>query len=231
MQLPVTVGTEVQMRDTRVVEGIVCRDGTYDDGVAREIRGTYGWMEVAGRRVLDIGGNIGAYARWAIDHGASSVRTIEPEMSNYRCLTENVRLRPDQTGCLVCCSRALVAAEAADSAEIWLSPTGKNPGNTSSVKYRGRVSQGGIPQLAFRDLLQQEVPDVLKIDVEGAEYGFLTEPLPEHVRQCTIELHLTRPEWRSEAAPRIASLFKDWECVRAPRLEGGHWQTIGAWRR
>lgn len=127
-------------------------------------------------------------------------------------------------------SRALVAAEAGVG-EIWLSPTGKNPGNTSSVKYRGRISQGEIPQLSFSELLEEEQPDVLKIDVEGAEYGFFTEPLPDCVRQCTMEIHLTRPEWRSGAGPRIASYFKSWEVVREPIFAGGHWQTIGAWRR
>lgn len=247
MQLPVTVGTDVQMRDTRVVKGVICRDGTYDDFVAKEISGTYGWMTVEGRRVLDIGGNIGAYARWALDNGAAHVRSIEPEVSNFICLQHNTvpdggrRPKSHQTsgvaestqsanGQMMVASRALVAEEAGVG-EIWLSPTGKNPGNTSSVRYRGRTSQGEIPQLSFRSLLDEERPDVLKIDVEGAEYGFFREALPDCVRQVTIELHLTRPEWRNMEAPRIISLFEGWECHREPRLVGGHWQTIGAWSR
>lgn len=230
MQLPVTVGTTVEMRDTSVVRGIICRAGTYDDFVAREIEGTYGWMDVQGRRVLDIGGNIGAYARWALDHGASRVVTIEPEVSNFECLMANaLPMVPPRAEVIP--HRALVGVEAGVG-EIWLSPTGKNPGNTSSVKYRGRISQGEIAQLSFRTLLDEERPDVLKIDVEGAEYDFFhTAPLPDCVRQVTMEIHLTRPEWRSEKAPNIVRAFSGWECVRAPRLEGGHWQTIGAWRR
>ncbi len=231
MQLPVTVGAVAEMRDTRVVRDIICREGTYDDFVAREIETTYGWMDVRGRRVLDIGGNIGAYARWAISHGASHVRTIEPEESNYLCLCANVKLRPDEIGIAVCASRALVAAESG-MGEIWLSPTGKNPGNTSSVKYRGRVSQGSIPMISFTELLESERPDVLKIDVEGAEYDFFhTAPLPDSVRQVTMEIHLSRPHWRAKDGPAIAETFRDWECVTAPKFEGGHWQTIGAWRR
>jgi hypothetical protein len=214
MQLPVTLGTTVEMRGVREVLGIFCRDGTYDDFVSKEIEPTYGWMDVAGKTVMDIGGNIGAYARWAALHGAARVNT--GEFASHGC--DMVQLR--------------AAVGTTDgTTEIWLSPTGKNPGNTSSVKYRGRVSQGNIPQLAFRQVLEEHEPDVLKIDVEGAEYGFLTGTLPGCVQQCTIEIHLSRPDWRQRLGPQIAALFSDWECVRAPRFEGGHWQTIGAWRR
>lgn len=234
MQLPVTLGTATELRNTREVLGITCREGTLDDFVAREISSTYGWMDVAGKRVLDIGGNIGAYARWALVHGAAHVRSIEPEASNYVCLGHNTRLASlpmAETIHSMCSSRALVAAESGVG-EIWLSPTGKNPGNTSSVKYRGRVSQGEIPMLAFGELLAEEEPDVLKIDVEGAEYDFFhTAPLPDCVRQVTMEIHLSRPHWREKDGPAIAATFADWDCVRAPKFEGGHWQTIGAWRR
>lgn len=225
MQLPVTLGTTVEMRDTREVLGVICRDGTYDDFVAKEIGPTYGWMDVVDKTVLDIGGNIGAFAIWAASQGASHVVSFEPEESNFKCLQANAAefdvVEP---------VRAAVGTEEGTT-EIWLSPTGKNPGNTSSVKYRGRVSQGSIPQVPFRGLLEEFRPEVVKIDVEGAEYGFLTEPLPECVRAVTIEIHLSRPEWRQTEGPRVAALFRDWECVRAPKFEGGHWQTIGAWRR
>jgi len=232
MQLPVTLGTETEMRNTREVLGVICREGTLDDFVAKEIASTYGWMDVRGLRVLDIGGNIGAYARWALDHGASSVWSIEPEASNFACLGQNTRVQlgENQGLQIMQSSRALVAAESGVG-EIWLSPTGKNPGNTSSVKYRGRVSQGEIPMLSFREVLEF-MPDVLKIDVEGAEYDFFsTAPLPDCVRQVTMEIHLSRPHWRTTDGPAIAARFADWECVRAPKFEGGHWQTIGAWRR
>lgn len=225
MQLPVTLGTSVEQRDTREVLGVICREGTYDDFVAKEIEPTYGWMVVEGHTVLDIGGNIGAFARHAALRGAAGVITVEPEASNYACLLANT-----MEFASVHAIRAAVGTEEGKT-EIWLSPTGKNPGNTSSVKYRGRVSQGEIDLVPFRGLLAEFRPGVLKIDVEGAEYGFLTEPLPEYVRQCTIEIHLSRPEWRQKLGPQIASLFDDWECVRAPKFEGGHWQTIGAWRR
>lgn len=225
MQLPVTVGAATQMRETREVLGVICREGTYDDFVAKEIEPTYGWMPCDGAVVVDIGGNIGAFARWAALHGASRVVTIEPEESNYACLLANTRELP-----VVDPYRAAVGV-GAGTTEIWLSPTGKNPGNTSSVKYRGRISQGEIAQLDYRYVLEVNRPSVLKIDVEGAEYGFVRDPLPDYVRAVTIEIHLSRPEWRSTEGPRIAALFSDWECVRAPKFEGGHWQTIGAWRR
>jgi FkbM family methyltransferase len=225
MQLPVTLGTSVEQRETREVLGIICRDGTYDDFVAKEIEPTYGWMNCQDEVVLDIGGNIGAFARWAALHGAHRVVTIEPEDSNFECLLANTR---DQEA--VQAIRGAVGTEDGTT-EIWLSPTGKNPGNTSSVKYRGRVSQGSIPALAFSRILEQNEPGVVKIDVEGAEYGFLTAPLPDFVRQCTIEIHLSRPEWRQKLGPQIASFFDGWETVRAPKFEGGHWQTIGAWKR
>lgn len=227
MQLPVTIGTETEIRECTLRADIWCRAGTYDEFVVREIIPTYGWMPVACRRVMDIGGNIGAFAAWAASAGAEHVVTVEPELSNYRTLLENTR-QHERIEAL----RAMVGSETMLGAgEIWLSPTGKNPGNTSSVHMRGRTGQTGIDILGFMDIMEEYEPEVLKIDVEGAEYDFLTSPLPDHVRYLTMEIHLSRPVWRQEKGPAVAALFSSWECVRAPKFEGGHWNTIGAWKR
>lgn len=226
LQLPLTGGTQTVLRPTHKVKGLVCRAETYDAFVAREIEPTYGWMTVRDRVVLDIGANIGGYTRWALDHGAASVVAIEPGPCNFACLQVNAA-DPDGRANL----HHAAVGRYAGVVDIWVSPAGKNPANTSTVPFRGRLSAATVPRLAFDDLLDAVRPAVLKIDVEGAEYDFLHGPLPEYVQEVTMELHFTRADWRATEAPRLISYFAGWECVRAPVCTGSRWFTVGAWRR
>ena len=222
--LPVTQGGLVQQCATTRVSGVLCRDGTYDASIVKSVRSEYGWMSVRGKTVLDIGGNIGAYARLAAELGAKKVISVEPEESNFSCLLANTRDLP-----CIAPIRGIVGPKKGVGS-VYISESGKNPGNTSSVPMRGRTHKGGISVVAFDDLLREHAPAVIKIDCEGAEYEFLTKPLPAYVQEVTIELHLSRASWRT-AAENIKSLFAGWEVVTLPRLEGASWHTIGAWRR
>jgi len=59
----------------------------------------------------------------------------------------------------------------------------------SSLKHGDSTRQIEVPALPLSRLLNEHQPNVLAIDVEGAEGLFLNEALPESVRKVLIEIH------------------------------------------
>ncbi len=202
--------------------GILCRTDTYDAQVVNELR-SYTWLDVKGKAVLDIGANIGVFTRWAVENCARSVVAVEPEANNFELLEAN-------TSPVVTRIQAAVTYKGDKPVSLYLSESGKNPGNTSTVHFQGRAERT-VQAVGFKALLRQYRPSVLKIDCEGAEYEFLRDPLPAHVKQVAMELHLNKRGWRATEAQKLINLFKGWECVVQPTIGEANWHTLAGWRR
>lgn len=198
------------------------REGTYDSYILKEIARTYGWMDVKDKVVMDIGACFGAASVFFADAGAEQVYAFEPEPDNYNLLIENVGSRK------IMCYNAAISDKNGEIS-FYVNEEGINKGSHTMRPTRGR-KEIKVQSISFDKQLKLHKPEVLKIDCEGAEYTFLTKPLPDFVKQVTIELHRTNKEY-IEKARELVRLFDNWECVKEPKLEGGHWQTIGAWRR
>ena len=69
------------------------------------------------------------------------------------------------------------------------------------------------------------------MDCEGSEYDLLVKPLPDFVKKITIEIHLSRKEWKEEKAKKIIKLFDAWQVHKQPIIGERNWNTIGAWYR
>lgn len=198
------------------------REGTYDDYIVKEISRTYGWMDVEDKVVMDIGACFGAAACFFADAGAKHVVAYEPEPDNFHLLIDNVENRN------VACYNVGIS-DKEETISFYVNAEGINKGSHTMRLTRGR-KEIKIDTLSFDQQLKLHKPEVLKIDCEGAEYTFLTKPLPDFVKQVTLEIHRTNKEY-IEKARELVKLFDGWECVKEPKLDGGHWQTIGAWRR
>ncbi len=205
--------------------GIKCRKDTYDSYVVNEISRSYGMLDVKGKTVFDVGANIGAFTVWASNQGASLVVAFEPEPYNFEMLQLNVfELKSYATHQI-----ALTTGDD-NNAELWIAPSGKNPGNSSLTQRRGRipvrVSTGN-----FYYMLEQYRPEIIKMDVEGAEFDLLEYGLPDYVKQIAMEVHLNDRDL-FDAAPGLLTQFKNWECIKEPVLDNDRlWQTLGAWKR
>ena len=198
------------------------REGTYDSYIVKEIARTYGWMDVKGKVVMDIGACFGAASVYFADAGAKDVIAYEPEPENYELLVHNVfdyKVTPHH----------LAVSDSEGEISFYVNENGINKGSHTMRPTRGR-KEIRVPTISFDFILKTHQPEVLKIDCEGAEYTFLTKPLPDFVKQVTLEIHRTNKEY-IEKAHELVKLFDGWECVKEPKLDGGHWQTIGAWRR
>ncbi len=221
----VMVKGEYQEREVYEHRGIQCRKDTYDSYVVNEIQRSYGMLDVKGKVVFDIGANIGAFTVWASKQGADLVVAFEPEPYNFEMLQLNVfELKSYATH--------KIALTTGDDANVvlWIAPSGKNPGNSSLIQRRGRtpveVATGN-----FYFMLERYKPEVIKMDVEGAEFDLLEYGLPDYVKQIAMEIHLN-DSILFVNAPGLLAQFKDWECVKEPVLNNPKlWQTLGAWKR
>jgi FkbM family methyltransferase len=153
--------------------------------------------------VYDIGANIGLYSRFLVHCcGASTVYAFEPMENNRHLLKKNLELG----GCTSRVSVVPIALGNADgTCEFQVDDLSSNSGTLDAVTH-GKPSasraQYGLPPRTVRvsvarlDSLEKShgisTPDVIKLDVEGAE-AFVLEGgksvLSRHPCRLVIELH------------------------------------------
>lgn len=113
--------------------------------------------------VLDLGANIGALTLWATAAGATLVRAVEPEPSNFAQLTRNINANPHLAPRI---EALQVAAGVPGTVNIktrddWPAGAWTGPG-------------AGISSVPLSELLDGMGDSVtVKIDIEGAEYALL----------------------------------------------------------
>ena len=158
--------------------------------------------------VLDVGGNIGAFAvNAALQACQGRVISVEPVQENFALLVQNVGLNRLQNVIPV---HAAVLCERG-SATVFLSPEG-----TGSHSVYADVS--GPPRGAQRvgvvtlpDLFEQHRLDVchfLKLDCEGAEYEILyglPRPYFSRIEKLAIEYHARAGEAKRRQADGLVA--------------------------
>lgn len=203
--------------------GIVYRDGTADKRTLTEIPRSYGWLDVKGKTVLDIGAHIGGFSKWACDADAAQVVSVEPDPCNFELLTVNA---PDAKHI-----RSAVVGENTGPVHLYYTKRGFSHGMNSTKKFRGRSSIE-VHAIEFNMLLSTFHPSVIKVDCEGAEYDFLRgDQLPEYVTEVAAEIHFSKHEWRDILGPKLIKSFDGWEVVTKPVIGLYNWTTIAGWRR
>lgn len=154
------------------------------------------------KSVLDIGGHIGWFTRYSLQKlGAEKVVTVEPFPSSLDVLTRN--FGEDR--------RVTIIGKAAgrdDTSTVSIQVNVKYPGNNRTdrrVRGRPEVRVGTVD---FHALLSATRPDLLKIDIEGAEYSLELSPLPDSVKSIAIEYHQYDDEML-EGQRRIHGFFME----------------------
>jgi FkbM family methyltransferase len=200
------------------------RPDTYDKFIVDEMR-TYSLLPIPhGAIVLDVGGNIGAFARYALlERLAGEVISIEPEPENFRLMvknTHNLKVTNIQA-----------AATYNQSSSIYLYVNGKtNKALHSTVPTRGR-DKIEVPTRPLINMLQEFKPSVMKIDVEGAEYDLLQTKIPKYIKHVAVEWHLTKASHREEAIQYHAALMSEFDSPKEPDFTTGAWTQMGIYTR
>jgi FkbM family methyltransferase len=209
------------------------RVGTYDQYVMKEINRSYGKLDVEGRVVLDIGANIGCFTCWALQRKAMRVISLEPEVNNFKMLQLNASRFDTDDLYPYHLYNAGLSSDTTGNSTLYLSPTGKNPGNSSTTPRRGRVE---VPiSLMSVDTLKSKHPviDVAKIDCEGAEYDFI-EPLIKaypDLRQVALEIHINGFGLDKAEELHRFMLSQGFTPKVPPRLQDNLWQTLATYER
>jgi FkbM family methyltransferase len=143
----------------------------------------------AARFVVDVGAHVGSFALWAAGAAPCRVHAFEPNPSTFDLLRRNLAADPDRLRC----TRAAVAATAGprrlglaeDSAANSIDPeraAAAGSGVTvDSITLGEALERAGFPRV-----------DVLKMDIEGAEYEVLDGLAPralDGVRTIVLECH------------------------------------------
>jgi len=240
-QYGVLVDGEWEPRETFNMEAkgfsqpMIGRVGTYDHYVMKEINRSYGQLDVEGRVVLDIGANIGCFTCWALQRKPLHVISLEPEINNFKMLSLNASpYDADTSEIPYTLYNAALRSGASGTGEMYLSKTGKNPGNSSTTPRRGRVA---VP-ISFMgvDTLKNKHPviDVAKIDCEGAEYEFIQSFIGAYpdLRQVALEIHINGFGLDQAEELHTFMLSEGFTAKIPPRLDNESlWQTLATYER
>lgn len=168
---------------------MITRPDTDDAQMLHEATNDYPNVQLAGKRVLDLGGHIGGFTKRAVDAGAEWVVTVEPWSPSFELLRANVGHYPNVT-----------LLQKAVTTQPSLELTIGNPGAFGGVSgfSRRKGSQTEIVAgVSFAELLAVYKPNVVKMDIEGAEYDVLPTDLTG-VEQFCGEFHTTSKFNRSK---------------------------------
>lgn len=195
----------------------------------------YGCQITKGMKVLDIGANIGAFARAAVLRGASKVFCFEPMTPTYRCLELNSELYSDQIHTF-----KVGVSDKTQTANfrIHTNYTHNGGGQMSEISpFLENVVHSETCalidiQAIFCDKIWGDV-DFLKIDIEGAE-EIVLKALPDAALQRLVciaaEFHSHTPEFdifQENFIQRCQNFgFKSFVLYHGD----GHLRTINLWK-
>ena len=195
----------------------------------------YGCRIDSGMKVLDIGANIGAFARAAVLRGAQKVYCFEPMTPTYRCLELNAQFAPD-----VIETFKLGVSDKSESTtfQIHTDYTHNGGGQISKINpFLANVVHSETCALIdiraiFCDKIWGDV-DFLKIDIEGAEemvLGALPDAALQRLVCIAAEFHSHTPEFDIFQENFIQKCqnfgFKSFVLYHGD----GHLRTINLWK-
>jgi FkbM family methyltransferase len=135
---------------------------------------------------LDLGANVGGFSKIAMDFGASKVIAVECDPRNFDMLAES--FEDSENVELI---HGAVSGLEEDTIKIYKNNSQKNHCSTSIIKKKNNQFKeyDEVQNVRFNDLVEKYSPDIVKIDIEGAEYGILEDVLAYYPDVLFIEMH------------------------------------------
>jgi len=167
--------------------------------------------------VIDVGAHVGEVSLVAAKKGAKQVIAYEASSRNYQCLCENIRV--NNFGDVITPHHLAVASVTGEKRRMFARISDLSGGDT----FYGTPSRllEEVETIGFKEVLHMhEKIDFLKIDVEGAEYEFITpdnemRKLLKRVNFLDLETHSgwvsgrTRKDLRSKIEWNIGTHNRD----------------------
>jgi FkbM family methyltransferase len=141
-------------------------------------------VDYKGAVCLDLGANIGAFTQIALDSGASKVCTVECDVRNFEKLRET--FKNDDYVDLV---YAAVSGLPEKTLKIFKSHS-QNAHCSTSIENKMKFSEYDyVENIHLKKLLKKYKPDIIKIDIESAEYTLIDTLIDYQPKYLFIELH------------------------------------------
>lgn len=142
-------------------------------------------VDYRGKVCLDLGTNIGSFVKIALDRGAKQVYGVECDLRNYRIAATNFSSEIHAK-----IIHAAVSGSDQDTLHIYKSTAKSNHSSTSIIKRRGTFTEyDEVKNYHINHLLEEIKPDIVKIDIEGAEYDILEHVMAYKPKVLFIEIH------------------------------------------
>lgn len=161
--------------------------------------------------ILDIGANVGVFALRAAElFPGVRISAFEPSPRTYELLVQNLRANP-VLGKIDAHRCAVVGSSDVEEVQFWIDATG-SPCSTlieSAVRDRTAGQWEKVPAVSLSSILASAgAVDLLKLDVEGAEYEIMKETPPEalaRVRRIVVEYHPIRDHHFTDIVEALAA--------------------------
>lgn len=154
---------------------------------------------------LDLGTNIGSFAKIALERGAKMIYGVECDHRNYSIASNNFA-----SELKVNIIHAAVSGSEEETLQIYKSNAKSNHSSTSIRKrIKTFMEYDLVKNYHIKKLLDHVQPEILKIDIEGAEYDIIESVIEYHPDVLFIELHGNNQNTK-DAISRISAMYKNY---------------------
>jgi FkbM family methyltransferase len=178
-----------------------------DTGFSREFN-VYGFREplntfaffhdVAKKKpvVLDVGGNLGYFALVELQAGAKKVVAVEPVLSSFKRLAQNLKNYSNVEALNVAISDTEEPLKLYVATQLNVTSSFKQllVGTKHDLAYEITVKTKTLQRMA-----ELYPINMVRMDVEGHEYRILSKPVPNQIDSLCIELHVLPPFNKAQA--------------------------------
>jgi FkbM family methyltransferase len=169
--------------------------------------------------VLDLGGNNGAFADWALNTFAAKVYAVEALPELAEALSRDTRL---------------TVMHAAVGSQTGTTTIFRSPNRCASVHLNERDTANAvdIPAISFEDLCRRwklDQLDLVKIDIEGSELDLLEKTpiaILKSIGQITVEFHDFMEKSHRPAIRRICRRLEDAGFLMVPMAVTTYGDTL-----
>lgn len=146
-------------------------------------------VDYAGKTCLDLGSNVGAFSKIALDQGAKKVIAVECDPRNVSIIENNALGRYDKKHFELIHGAVSMLNE--KTLKIFKSNSNNKHCGTTIVgsKNRNFHEYDEVTNVKYTKLIKKYSPDIVKIDIETAEYHMMDEIVESYPDVLFIELH------------------------------------------
>ena len=152
-------------------------------------------VDLKDKVVMDCGSHIGSFSARAIADDAKEIHAYEPVEWQLVATKRNLDV-PHAT-----VYEAALSTENGEASFFLRDDNGCSSSleaRHAGITKRFNYHEVKVKTLDFWQEIERIQPDVVKMDIEGAEWSVLTRPLPDCVKAFFFELHLKKSVGRTE---------------------------------